>query len=75
MSRGGSGLWTFLDHFQVFLWVSSLPHGRLSPIWSSEERPSATVVKGAGAARTDLLTSCVTPGKSLNLSEPHFLCL
>ena len=33
------------------------------------------MVKGAGAARTDLLTSCVTPGKSLNLSEPHFLCL
>lgn len=33
------------------------------------------MVKGPGAAWTDLLPSCVTLGKSLNLSEPQFLCL
>lgn len=74
-SVGGGGLWpldTILDHFRLFLWVSSpAPWTAPAKVVIAEK----TVVKGAGTAWTGLLSSCVTPGKSLNLSQPQFLCL
>lgn len=76
VSRGGPGLYTLLWIVSHSPFGSSLlPHGPLLPIWSSEERPSWTMVKGPGAVWPDLLTGCVTLGRSQNLSEPQSLCL
>ena len=76
VSRSGPGLYTLLWIISHSPFGSSLlPHGPLLPIWSSEERPSWTMVKGPGAAWPDLLTGCVTLGQSRNLSEPQSLCL
>ena len=72
--HGGS----ILDHslsLRPTLGPAVLRRGRLLPIWLWKEWPSRTTAKGAAAAWTDSLVSCMTSGKSLNPSEPHCACL
>lgn len=72
--HGGS----ILDHslsLHPTLGPAVLRRGSLLPIWLWKEWPSGTTAKGAAAAWTDPLVSCVTSGKSLNPSEAQCACL